>query len=160
MCNRQQLRQQCGARDDHDRTRVFEDVVVVSRLPHRVERHRDRADLDGREKAVDHLGTVERHQNDSLFRPHIEPIPQPVTQTIDAFEQLSVSDAFVTALDRDMVCPAVGDMAIDKVRRDVEGRRKLHLATGSYLRAGVRRNRIMPAVSVVQLSRARPELAA
>ena len=71
--DRLQLWQQRLADDDHARPAVVQDVLVVGRLPQRVDRHRHRADLDRAEEAVGELRAVEQQQQDALFDAHLEP---------------------------------------------------------------------------------------
>jgi hypothetical protein len=115
-----QLWQQRFADDDHPGAAVVQDVLVVGRLPQRVGRHRDGADLDRAKKRVDELRAVEQQQQDALLDAHVEHVAQGVAESIDVVEHLTIRDPLGPKLDGDVAAASFGDVAIDEPCRDVE----------------------------------------
>src|SRR2546425_7537984 len=117
--NRFDARQQLGADHEDARTRVANHVLIVGRLPERVQRHRHRARFDRAEEAVRELGSVEEQQQHTFFRPHAE-TAQRAAEAVHLVEELLVRDPAIAALDGDAASPSDDDVAVDEVRGDVE----------------------------------------
>ena len=113
------LGQKRGAHDQHTRTRIVNDVLIVGRLPQRVQRNRHRARLDRAEEAVDEIGAVEEKQQDALLGPDVDSA-QRTAEPIHASQHLVVGDTGVAAFDRDVRAAPFLDVAVDEMGRDVE----------------------------------------
>ena len=120
--NRRKLRDELCAHDDDACARVGEDVLVVGGSPQRIHRDRNGADSDGAEEAVEELGTVKEQQGDTLSDADTQPLAQSSTELVGARVELGVGDALVPALNGGLTAAALGEVAIDKVRRGVERR--------------------------------------
>ena len=114
------LGKQRRADDQHAGARIVEDVAILGGLPQRVDRNRHRADLDRAEEAAGEVRRIEQQQRDPLFPPHAEMVAQRAAGAVDALQQLLKRDALVAALDGDLRAAAFADVAIDKMRGDVE----------------------------------------
>ena len=112
--------QQLGACDDYPRRRIAEHELVVGCRPTRVQRHRDRTDLDRAEEGRDHLRAVAHQDEHPLFGAHVERRLQRVADPVDLLEQLPVGQSAIDAFDRDPGFTAVPDVAVDEVSGSVE----------------------------------------
>ena len=76
--------------DENARVAVVQEVLVVVRLEQRVDRNRDRADLDRAEERGDERGAVGQKEHDALVTLHAK-IAQRVPGPVDQLEDLRVS---------------------------------------------------------------------
>jgi hypothetical protein len=106
--------QQVRAYDHHCGPRIADHILVVCGLPQRVERHRDRADLDGAEKRRDELRAVEQQEEHPIFRPYAD-APQRVAAAVHMAQHIVVGEPNVATLDGNMPASSFGNVAIDEM---------------------------------------------
>ena len=105
-------------------------MTVVGRLPERIDRDRNGADLDRAEERDVEERRIEQQEQDALFGPHVEFPAQRAAEAVDELAQLAVGDTPLAALDCDMAAASFAGMAVDEVRRRVECRRHAEVGGG------------------------------
>ena len=114
-------RVQRGADDHGGRARIAQHELVVVGGPQRVGGNRHRADFDRAEEREHHLRRVEHQQQHAFFGPDPELGAHRLACPIHMLVQACVRDAAILTLDRDRLPAAFGNVAIDEIRRRVEG---------------------------------------
>ena len=119
MHDRQNLAHQRFADDGRDRARVVENELVVALPQQRVDRNRDRANLDGAEEARVEGAPIVHEQDDALFGGETEGL-QRVPGAIHERVQLAVRHRTVRGHERRATAVPLAHLARDEIVGDVE----------------------------------------
>jgi len=122
------VREQWFADDGDTREAVVQDLFVILGFRLRVDGNGHRADLDGSEKGVEKFRRVQQQKEDTLFGAHAER-QKGIADAIGSFQQLLIGDPLVATFDSDLRAAAFLDVAIHKMRGDIEGFRQCDQVT-------------------------------
>ena len=110
--------------DNRPRPAVVDQILIIFGEHPRIGRHRDRADLDGAEKAIGELRRVRQDDQHAVFDLYAE-IFECVAGAVNFFEDFLVGDVLILVVNGDFAAATLRDIFIDEGRGGVVDIRKV-----------------------------------
>ena len=90
-------------------------MLVIRRLPQRVDGNGYGSDLQRTEKGIDELGTIGEEDDDALLDADLQLVAKRVSDTIHPLGELGVGNALGPAFDGDVTSAPLGRMPIHEI---------------------------------------------